>query len=148
MPTTLNARLDQDGRSTSKVSVRSHTVYVDRPAHKGGPDRGPLGGEYLLVGLGGCFTSHLLAAIAARQAPITDVSVEVSGTLSETPERFTRFELVVSAQTADPEALAHVVALAERACQVVTTLRLAAPVDVRIDTLTTSATGEPQRAGA
>jgi putative redox protein len=133
MATTLGARLDQDGRSTSRVTVRSHTVYVDRPAIKGGADRGPLGGEYVLVGLGGCFTSHLLAAISARQAPIADVSVAVSGTLDGTPERFTAFELVVSASSADPELLAHCVALAERSCQVVTTLRLAAAVAIRID---------------
>jgi putative redox protein len=133
MATTLRARLDQDGRSTSRVTVRSHTVYVDRPVAKDGADRGPLGGEYVLVGLGGCFTSYLLAAIAARQAPIADVSVAVSGTLDGTPERFTTFELVVSAPSADPEVLAHCVSLAERSCQVVATLRLAASVAVRID---------------
>ena len=128
----MPSRLDQDGPITSKASVRSHTVYVDRPVAKGGADRGPLGGEYVLVGLGGCFTSHLLAAIAARQLAISDVSVAVSGTLGGSPERFTAFELTVSADSADPQALAHVVALAERSCQVVTTMRLAADVRVRI----------------
>ena len=73
-----------------------------------------------------------LAAIAARQLPITDVSVDVSGTLGGTPEHFTAFELTVSAPSADPEALAHVVALAERSCQVVTTMRLASEVRVRM----------------
>ena len=91
-----------------------------------------MGGEYVLVGLGGCFTSHLLAAVAARNADVRGVSVSVSGRLDGTPERFTGFELIVSAASGDPDALAHAVAVAERSCQVVATLRLAAPVIVTI----------------
>jgi putative redox protein len=133
MPGTLTAQLKQEGTSTSKATVRQHTVYVDRPTAKGGADRGPAGGEYVLVGLGGCFTSHLLAAIAARNADISGVSVSVSGTLDGTPERFTAFELVVRAASGDRETLAHLVALAERSCQVTSTLRLAAPIVVTIE---------------
>jgi putative redox protein len=133
MPGTLTAQLKQEGTSTSKATVRQHTVYVDRPTAKGGADRGPAGGEYVLVGLGGCFTSHLLAAIAARHADISGVSVSVSGTLDGTPERFTAFELVVRAASGDRETLAHLVALAERSCQVTSTLRLAAPIVVTIE---------------
>ena len=35
---------------TSEGRVREHRVLVDRPAAKGGHDRGPMGGELLLVG--------------------------------------------------------------------------------------------------
>ena len=35
----LEASLEQVGPTTSKASVRSHTVFVDRPADKGGADR-------------------------------------------------------------------------------------------------------------
>jgi putative redox protein len=132
MPGTLTAKLNQEGVSTSKATVRQHMVYVDRPVAKGGTDRGPAGGEYLLVGLGGCFSSHLLAAVAARHADIAGVSVSVSGTLSGTPERFTGFELVVNAASGDRDTLADLVALAERSCQVISTLRLAAPVVVKV----------------
>jgi putative redox protein len=133
MPGTLTATLNQEGRSTSRATVRQHTVYVDRPTNKGGADRGPAGGEYVLVGLGGCFTSHLLAAIAARRADISGVSVSVSGTLDGTPERFTSFELIVRSASGDRETLENLVALAERSCQVTSTLRLAAPIVVRIE---------------
>jgi len=133
MPGTLTAALNQEGASTSRATVRQHTVYVDRPTSKGGADRGPAGGEYVLVGLGGCFTSHLLAAIAARNADISGVSVSVSGTLDGTPERFTSFELVVRSASGDHETLAKLVAMAERSCQVTSTLRLAAPIVVRIE---------------
>ena len=126
----LEATLEQVGPTTSKANVRSHTVFVDRPADKGGEDRGPLGGEYQLIALGGCFTSHLLAAIRAREARISAVKVEVTGTLDGTPERFTEFTLTVSATCDDLELLRKVVTIAERACQVVNTLKLAAPVTV------------------
>jgi putative redox protein len=107
-------------------------VFVDRPADRGGADRGPVGGEYQLVALGGCFTSHLLAAIRAREIPISNVKVAVTGTLDGTPERFTEFTLTVSATCDDAESLRKVVTIAERACQVVNTLKLAAPVTVTV----------------
>ena len=132
MAKTLEALLEQVGATTSKVTVRSHTVYVDRPQERGGADQGPLGGEYQLVALGGCFTSQLLAAIRAREAKITDVKVAVTGILDGTPERFSEFSLTVSATTEDGELLQKVVTIAERACQVVNTLRLAVPVTVTI----------------
>src|SRR5579872_4543999 len=120
----LQAVLEQAGPSTSKATVRTHTVFVDRPADKGGADQGPLGGEYQLIALGGCFTSHLLAAIRARDLAISGVEVRVSGTLDGTPERFTEFALTVSAETGEADSLQKVVTIAERACQVVNTLKL------------------------
>ncbi len=133
MAATLHVDLEQDGASTSKATVRSHTVFVDRPAAKGGADRGPLGGEYLLVALGGCFSSHLLAAIRAREAPVTGVRVAVNGTLDGSPERFTTFDVSVDATCDDPELLRKLVEIAERACQVIGTLRQSTPVAVTVN---------------
>ncbi len=39
----FEASLEQVGATTSKATVRTHTVFVDRPADKGGADRGPAG---------------------------------------------------------------------------------------------------------
>jgi putative redox protein len=128
----FEASLEQVGATTSKATVRTHTVFVDRPADKGGADRGPAGGEYQLIALGGCFTSHLLAAIRARELQVSNVRVEVTGTLDGTPERFTEFTLTVSAKSDDSDSLQKVVTIAERACQVVNTLKLAAPVAVTL----------------
>lgn len=130
----LKAALEQVGPTTSKATVRSHTVFVDRPTERGGADKGPVGGEYQLVALGGCFTSHLLAAIRARepQTTITDVTVAATGTLDGNPERFTEFTLTVSAKCDDPDLLQKVVTIAERACQVVNTLRQSTPVTVTV----------------
>ena len=85
-----------------------------------------------MIALGGCFTSHLLAAIRAREFEITAVKVQVSGTLDGTPERFTEFTLSVSATCDDLELLRKAVLIAERACQVVNTLKLAAQVMVTV----------------
>jgi len=52
----LQASLEQAGPTTLRAKVRSYTVLVDRLADKDGADKGPLGGEYQLIALGGCFT--------------------------------------------------------------------------------------------
>jgi putative redox protein len=106
-------------------------MLVDRGVAKGGFDLGPVGGEYMLVALGGCFTSHLLAAIRAREADVTGVRVDVTGTLDGAPERFTSFTLDVSAQSQDAELVQKLVTIAGRACQVMTTLRQSAAVTVQ-----------------
>jgi putative redox protein len=130
--TTFTATIEHVNHTTSRASVRGHTFLVDRSAAKGGFDLGPAGGEYMLVSLGGCFTSHLLAAIRAREAPVSGVRVAASGTLDGSPERFTGFTLDVSATCEDRALLAKLVTIAARACQVVNTLRLAAPVDISV----------------
>ena len=81
MAQTLTVQVEQVGPSTATAKARTHTVIVDRPVAKGGDDRGPLGGEYLLVGLGSCFLSNLLAAIRAREAAVSEVRVAVSATI-------------------------------------------------------------------
>ena len=128
----LQASLEQVGPTTSSAKVRSHTVLVDRPVDRGGADEGPVGGEYQLIALGGCFMSHLLAAIRAREFDISAVKVDVTGTLDGNPERFTEFKLSVSATCDDIESLRKVVLIAERACQVVNTLKPAAHVTVTV----------------
>src|SRR5262252_6627641 len=128
----LQASLEQVGPTTSRAHVPSHTVLVDRPLDAGGNNEGPRGGEYQLIALGGCFTTHLLAAIRARAFEISAVKVEVTGTLDGNPERFTEFTLSVSATCDDLESLRKAVLIAERACQVVNTLKLSARVMVTV----------------
>ena len=130
MGQTLKVHVEQIGPSATRVSVRSHAALVDRPVAKGGTDQGPLGGEYLLVALGGCFASNLLAAIHARSAAIAEVHVDVSGTLESAPDQFSAFTLDVTARHDDLEQLRKLVDIASRACAVTNTLRRAAPVTV------------------
>jgi len=122
MANTIVVTLEQVGPSASAARVREHTVLVDRPAAKGGSDRGPMGGELLLTALGGCFMSTLLAAIAAREAALTDVSVEVRGDLEDAPPRFSAVHMFVRA-TGEAPSLERLVTIAERSCIVANTLR-------------------------
>jgi putative redox protein len=131
MPRTISVEIEQIAPSTGSATARNHTVYVDRPVEKGGSDRGPLGGEYLLISLGGCFLSTLLAAARTREADLSNVRVAVSGTIGGVPERFESIALRVSGKYPD-EALMHkLVALAERGCLVTNTLKNA--VTIRVD---------------
>ena len=130
MALTFTATIEHVGQTTSRATVRTHTVLVDRGVAKGGLDLGPAGGEYMLVSLGGCFTSHLLAAIRAREAPMSNVRVAVTGTLDGTPERFTAFTMNVSAVCPDADLARKLIAIAARACQVSSTVRQVATLEV------------------
>lgn len=130
MSTTFTATIEHVSQTTSRATVRTHTLLVDRGVAKGGLDLGPAGGEYMLVALGGCFTSHLLAAIRAREAAMTGVRVAVTGTLDGSPERFTAFAMDVSATCADSELARKLVTMAARACQVSSTIRPVAALQI------------------
>ena len=130
MSTTFKATIEHVNVTTSRATVRTHTSLVDRGVAKGGLDLGPAGGEYMLVSLGGCFVSHLLGAIRAREAAMTDVRVAVTGTLDGTPERFTAFTMDVSATCADAALARKLITVAARACQVTSTLRPVASIAI------------------
>ena len=91
-----------------------------------------MGGELILVGLGGCFTSNLLAAIRARQASVTEVSATVTATLAENPSRFAAIDLAVSADCSDTVLLQKLVTIAERGCIAANTLRGGVRLTVRV----------------
>ena len=126
MSTTFTATIEHVAQFTSRATLRTHTALVDRGTAKGGLDLGPAGGEYMLVSLGGCFTSHLLAASRSRDANLTNVRVEVTGTMDGSPECFTAFTLNVVADCADEALARKLVTIASRSCQVTNTLRKAA----------------------
>ena len=116
---------------TSEGRVREHRVLVDRPAAKGGHDRGPMGGELLLVALGGCFMSNLVAAAAARNVAAEGLEVTIRGTLAAAPPRFEAIDLEVRAARLAPEVLDKLVTIAERGCIVHNTLGPALKLTVR-----------------
>jgi putative redox protein len=119
----ITVHVNQTSPSTSEGIIRQHRVLIDRPVEKGGEDQGAMGGELLLVALGGCFMSTLLAAIRAREAAITDVRVELAGTLDGSPPRFTAIAMQVSGNYDDRDLMSKLVTIAERSCIVANTLR-------------------------
>ena len=124
-PSKVNINVSQLSASASKASARDHHIIMDRPPEKGGENKGPLGGETFLMAFGGCFMSNLLAAGQARETPLSDVRLDISGTIDDTPARFVAIELTVSAPRTDPQTLEKLMTIAERGCLVANTLKQA-----------------------
>ena len=119
----IKAKVNQISTSASDGLVRNHKVTIDRPEAKGGSDQGPMGGELLLVSLGGCFMSNLLAAIQARESSIKNVTVDITGTLIENPMRFNAIHMVVSADYDDKAELEKLVGISEKGCIVANSIK-------------------------
>lgn len=122
-------RMEQS--TSSEGEVRGHRLLIDRPPAKGGADRGPMGGELLLVGLGGCFMSTLIAALQARELRVEGLAVTVRGTLEGTPPRYESALVEVRGQGLDAETFDKLITMAERACIVANTLRPCLRLEVR-----------------
>ncbi len=120
----------QVGPSTGEGFVRGHSQFIDRPESKGGADRGPMGGELILLGLGGCFMSNLLAAIREREAPVSNVELIVSARSEGTPARMTHFDIRISAQHNDPTLMRKLATIAERGCIASNTLKQGGSISV------------------
>ena len=75
------------GGSVVVGRARDHTVTIDRPKEKEGTDAGPMGGELLLLALGGCYASTFLAALKAEDpgADASEVGFHIDGTLVSAP---------------------------------------------------------------
>ncbi len=120
-----------DKSATSEGSVRGHRVLIDRPEDKGGLDRGPMGGEMLLLALGGCFMSNLIAAAKARDVVLEDLAVMVEGKLASAPPRFESIAMVVQGRAPDDATMDKLVDISERGCIVHNTLKAALPLSVQ-----------------
>lgn len=123
MGTQITVQVNQAGPSASEGLSRMHRIRMDRPQEKGGENRGPMGGEVLLMSLGGCFMSNLLAAAAARDAAITKVQLVISGMLESSPPRYSAVEVIVSAEYAERDEMEKLITIAERGCIVANTLK-------------------------
>ena len=129
MPT-IHATVTQLDHSASLADVRGHQLTIDRPEPKGGQNKGPMGGEVLLMGLGGCFMSNLLAAALARDIKLSDARAEIEGDLADAPPRYTAVRMRVSGSCDPASELPKLVTIAERGCIVANTLRNAVDLTV------------------
>ena len=100
-------------------------IKIDRPVTQGGGGAGLMGGQHLLLGIGGCFCSTLFAAAQAREVDIQGLEVNVFGTLSESlPKRFTDVELVTSYTSCSQEdEFPKLLQIAENGCISVNTIK-------------------------
>ncbi len=123
MSASVKVEVRQIAATASEAVARQHKVLTDRPEAKGGEDRGAMGGELLLMGLGGCFMSNLLAAVKAREAGVPDIQITITGALSEAPMRFAAIRMEIGADYADRAEMEKLVTIAERGCIVANTLK-------------------------
>ena len=129
MPT-IHVTVNQLDHSASQGQAREHTFIMDRPEAKGGQNKGPMGGEALLLGLGGCFMSNLLAAAKARDIKLNHARTDISGELADAPPRYTDIYLKVTAQCEPANEFAKLVTIAERGCIVTNTLAKAVNLSI------------------
>ena len=123
MQNTIAVTVTQNSATAAEGEAREHKILIDRPAHLEGENKGPMGGEVFLMGLGGCFMSNLLAAIRTREAPVSDVRVDIIAVKEDAPPRFTDIELKISASYNDREMMVKLVMIAERGCLVANSIK-------------------------
>ena len=128
----VSVRVDQVGPTTSEGRAREHRVVMDRPEAKGGQNRGAMGGENLLMALGGCFMSNLLAAAQARESDLTDVRLRITGTLASSPPGFTALDMKITSGCSDKELMQKLLTIAERGCIVANTLKNAVDLTIAL----------------
>lgn len=121
----ITVNMQQQTPTATQGSVRGHSVMIDRPEAKGGTDEGAMGGELLLMSLGGCFISNLLEAVRVREAPISNIQIDVVGTLEGTPARFSAIEMQIAADYEDQNLMQKLVTISERSCIVANSLKSA-----------------------
>ena len=121
----INLTLVQNSETSVKAQMGDFDVIVDRPIEKGGEGKGLMGGQYLLVGIGGCFCSTFFAAAHARNVQVKGFKVEVGAILSEDlPKRFIDVTLTTSYQECNaPEEFVKLLKIAENGCISVNTIK-------------------------
>ncbi len=121
----INLQLAQVAPTAVRLQHDEFQVIVDRPIDKGGSGKGLMGGQYLLLGVGGCFCSTLFAAAQARKVLISGLNVKVKALISEEqPKRFTDIELEVSyEQCSEPDTFEKLLAIAEKGCLSMNTVK-------------------------
>ena len=128
----IQVQIRQISPSASEGKAREHTAIMDRPEAKGGENRGAMGGEHLLMALGGCFMSNLLAAIQSREAAVSDVNLAISGTLESAPPHFSAIAMNVSAAHDDRKLMEKLVTIAEKGCILANTLKKSVDLSITL----------------
>ena len=128
----VQVKVRQIGSSASEGTARDHKAIMDRPEAKGGENRGAMGGEHLLMALGGCFMSNLLAAVQSREAQVSNVNLNISGTLESAPPHFSAIEMDISADHTDKEQMEKLVTIAEKGCIVANTLKESVKLSIKL----------------
>src|SRR5271154_5450577 len=137
----MKIQIVQVSAYASEATLGPHRILVDRPVEKGGTAQGPMGGELFLAWGGGCFTSNLLAATRARNEPVSNVRVQVTGTIADVPPvRYSAIQLSIDADAPSRAVLEHLAEIADRGCIMMNTLR--GTLDLKVQVAERGAMGD------
>ncbi len=130
---TTSITLYQVSPSAVKLAEDNWSILVDRPTEKGGGGTGLMGGQYLLIGVAGCFCSTLFAAAQSRGITIEGLEITITATLStDLPKRFVNMELLTSYSSCSQEdEFEKLLKIAEQGCISVNTVKNGLTVHVR-----------------
>jgi putative redox protein len=114
-------------------SPSGHMVAVDSDRSSNGAP-GPM--ELLLVALGSCTATDVVAILAKKRQPLDSLEVEVSGErATEPPAVWVKLEIVYRLRgNLDEQAVQHAIELSEeKYCSVAAMLRKTAPIAFRYE---------------
>jgi putative redox protein len=109
------------GGFTAEVSARGHRVSVDEPVEVGGDDTGFMPTELLCAALASCFALAMGHVARKREIEVPGLEVNVRAERAGRELRYERLTIEARADMA-ADALADLVARAERFCWVSNTL--------------------------
>lgn len=117
--------LNQFAATAVKLKNNDFEIIADRPKEKGGNGLGLMGGQYLLIGIGGCFCSNIFGAAETRNIKIKGLQVKVSASFSEDkPTKFETITLNVSYKSVSDEKTAKkIFKIAEKACVAINSVK-------------------------
>lgn len=115
------------------LSPSGHMVAIDSDRSSNGAP-GPM--ELLLVALGACTATDVVAVLAKKRQPLEALEVEVSGErAAEPPAVWVKLEIVYKLRgNLDEHAVKHAIELSEeKYCSVAAMLRKTAPITFRYE---------------
>ncbi len=121
----LDIKLQQVGETATRAEAGNYEITIDRPPEKGGSGQGPMGGQVLLMGVGGCFASTLFAAAKERKITVTGLKIKLSSELStSTPARFSKINIeVIGGEFSEPESVNKLINIAQKGCISINTVK-------------------------
>lgn len=128
----VRIKLSQSSPTAMKLDHPLYDIKIDRPTDQGGGGSGLMGGQFLLLGIAGCFCSTLFAAAQNREISIKGLSIELEAILStEAPKRFTDVRLEVKKEfCSSPDEFQKLLKIAEKGCISVNTIKQGVVVNV------------------
>lgn len=107
-----------------QLEYEDENILVGRSNNNLYSSNGLVGGEYLLVGIGGCFSSNLLAAAQSRKVRIIGLKVEVTAKISEAHKSFNEINLNISyGYCSSPNEFEKLLKIAENGCISINTFK-------------------------